>query len=188
MAQTPGPLNKQQTVKCPSCGVENILGSDRCEQCFHTLMQTGLPQLKKGDKFQNAIMTDPVSDLLTGKDLLVCSPDDTIQKVVRIFRKENKNCILVYDHKKLVGILSNRDLLLRVTGKYKDLSKVKVKDIMTRNPEYVTEDAPIAYVVNRMAMGGCRHVPVLAGDGTPYSIVIIKDVFNYLSKRSKPSS
>ncbi len=187
MAQTPGQLNKPPSTKCPSCGFENILGSDRCEQCLHTLMQTGLPQPKKGDKFSEAIMITPVSELLTGKDLLVCSPDDSIQKVVRVFQKENKNCVLVYDHKKLVGILSNRDFLLRVAGKFKDLSKVKIKEVMTGNPEYVKEDAPIAYVVNRMAMGGCRHVPVLANDGTPYSIVIIKDVLGFLSRRTKSS-
>ena len=186
MAQTPGQLNKPN-MKCPSCGFENILGLDRCEQCLHTLMQTGLPQPKKDDKFQNAIMTTPVSALLTGKDLLVCSPEDTVQKVVRVFQKENKNCVLAYDHKKLVGILSNRDLLLRIAGKYTDLSKVKIKEVMTRNPEYVTENAPIAYVVNRMAMGGCRHVPVLASDGTPYSIVIIKDVLSFLSRKIKSS-
>ncbi len=186
MGQTPGPLNKV-SIKCPSCGSENILGSDRCGQCLHTLMQTGLPQPKKDDKLQQAIMVTPVLSLLTGKDLLVCSPEDTVQKVVRVFQKENKNCVLVYDHKKLVGILSNRDFLLRVAGKYKDLSKVKIKEVMTANPEYVTEDAPIAYVVNRMAMGGCRHVPVLASDGTPYSIVIIKDVLSFLSRRIKVS-
>jgi len=187
MAQTPGQLNNK-TIKCPSCGLDNILGSDRCEQCLHSLMQTGLPQPKKEDKFQSAIMSNPVSELLTGKDLLVCSPDDTIQKVVKIFQKEGKKCILAYEKKKLVGILSNRDLLLRVAGKYKDLSKVKVREVMTRNPEYVTADVPIAYVVNKMAMGVCRHVPVLASDGTPYSLVIIKDVLGYLVRRRKSSS
>ncbi|MBI4394854.1 MAG: CBS domain-containing protein [Candidatus Omnitrophica bacterium] len=186
MAEIPGQLNRPK-IKCPSCGFENILGSDRCEHCFHTLMQTGLPQPKKDDKFQQAIMVTPVLALLTGKDLLVCSPEDTVQKVVRVFQKEDKGCILVYDQKKLVGILSNRDLLLRVAGRYKDLSKVKIKEVMTRNPEYVTEDAPIAYIVNRMAMGGCRHVPVLATDGHPYSIAIIKDVLSFLSRRSKAS-
>ncbi len=187
MAQILGPLNNK-TIKCPSCGADNILGSDRCEQCLHSLMQTGLPQAKKEDRFQSALMTDPVSELLTGKDLLVCSPDDTIQKVVKIFQKEGKKCILVYERKKMVGILSNRDLLLRVAGKYKDLSKVKVKEVMTPNPEYVTADAPIAYVVNKMAMGVCRNVPVLAADGTPYSLVIIKDVLGYLVRRRKASS
>ena len=143
---------------------------------------------KKEDKFQSALMSNPVSELLTGKDLLVCSPNDTIQKVVKIFQKEGKKCILAYENKKLVGILSNRDLLLRVAGKYKDLSKVKVKDVMTPKPEYVTADVPIAYVVNKMAMGVCRHVPVLANDGTPYSLVIIKDVLGYLARRRKSAS
>ena len=184
MAQIPGPLIKP-TVKCPSCGSANILGEDRCEQCLHTLMQTGLPAAKKGDRLQSVMMTMPVAELLTGKDLLVCSPADTVQKVVRIFQKENKNCILVYEHKKLVGILSNRDLLRRVTGGVQDLSKVKVKAVMTPNPEYVSADAPIAYAVNKMALGGFRHVPVLADDGTPYSIIIIKDVLAYLSRRNK---
>lgn len=184
MAQIPGPLIKP-TVKCPSCGSANILGSERCEQCLHSLMQTGLPKARKDDKIQSVMMTTPVAELLTGKDLLVCSPDDTVQKVVRIFRKENKNCILVYENKKLVGILSHRDLLGRVAGKYQDLSKVKVKTVMTPNPEYVRADDPIAYAVNKMALGGFRHVPVLADDGTPYSIIIIKDVLGYLSRRNK---
>ena len=187
MAPTPGQLNNK-TIKCTSCGAENILGMDRCEQCLHSLMQTDLPRPKKEDKFQSAFMANPVSELLTGKDLLVCSPDDTIQKVVKIFQKEGKKCILVYENKKMVGILSNRDLLLRVAGKYKDLSKVKVRQIMTPNPEYVTAEAPIAYVVNKMAMGVCRNVPVLASDGTPYSLVIIKDVLGYLARRRKSSS
>ena len=186
MAQIPGPLVKP-TIKCPSCGAGNILGEDRCEQCFHSLMQTGLPAAKKTDKFQSAMMTTPVAELLAGKDLLVCSPNDTVQKVVRIFQKENKNCILVYESKKLVGILSNRDLLRRVTGKTQDLSKIKVKSVMTPNPEYVKATAPIAYAVNKMALGGFRHVPVLADDGTPYSIIIIKDVLTYLSTRTKQS-
>jgi len=38
-------------------------------------------------------------------------------------------------------------------------------------------------VVNKMAMGGYRHVPVLQEDGSPLSIIIIKDVLGYLSKR-----
>jgi len=187
MVETPGPSSKDQKTKCPSCGFENILGADGCEQCLHTLMQTGLPKAKKNDAIQSAIMSDPVSELITGKDLLVCSPADSISKVVKIFQKENKNCILVYEKKKLVGILSTRDLLRRVAGQYKDLSKVKVKEVMTPNPEYVMPDAPIAFAVNKMAMGVCRHVPVLASDGTPHSIILIKDILSYLTRKRKPS-
>ena len=172
-------------IKCPSCGFENIQGEDRCVQCLHSLMQRGIPLPKRNDALQRVMMTAPISDLLTGKDLLVANTTDTIQKIVKIFQEKAKNCVLVYNKKRLVGILSNRDILLKVAGKYKDLSKVKVEQVMTPNPEYVKGSDPIVYAVNKMAIGGYRHVPVLADDGTPLSIILIKDVLAYLSRREK---
>ena len=172
-------------VKCPYCNHENLPGDDRCAQCLHSLMHRNLPKPKTNDQLQSVMMTAPISELITGKDLLVASPADTIQKIVRVLQQENKNCVLIYKKKKLVGILSTRDIVKKVAGKYKDLSRVKAEDVMTSNPEYVTSDAPIAYVVNKMAMGGYRHVPVLEQDGTPISIIIIKDVLSHLSKRNK---
>ena len=168
-------------IKCPSCGFNNIEGEDRCVQCLHSLMQRDIPHPQKSDKIQN-IMMAPILDLITGKDLLVASPADTVEKVTKILRDEKKDCVLVYKKKKLVGILSNRDLLLRVAGKYKDLTKVKVESVMTPNPEFAKGEDPIAFVVNKMSLGGFRHVPVLRSDGTPFSIISIKDVFGYLSR------
>lgn len=175
-------------IKCPSCGFNNLEGEDRCVQCLHSLMQRDIPRPIKTDKLQSAMMTTPVVNLLTGKDLLVANTTDTVQKIVKILQQEKKNCILVYKKKKLVGILSNRDLLRRVAGQYKDLSKVKVESVMTPNPEYVRGEDPIAYVVNKMAMGGYRHVPVLREDGTPLSIVTIQDVLSYLARRPKTAA
>lgn len=172
-------------IKCPSCGHQNIEGEDRCVQCLHTLHQRDTPLPKKNDTIQTVLLTAPISELVTGEDLLVASPDDTIQKIVKIFQEKKKNCVLVYKKKKLVGILSNRDILWRVTGKFQDLSKVKVDDVMTRNPEWVKPSDPISFVVNKMSMGGFRHVPVLNEDGTPLSIILIKDVLAYLAHRER---
>ena len=173
-------------IQCPSCGHQNIEGDDRCAQCLHTLHQVMIPPKKK-DTIQSVMMTAPISDLVTGKDLLMASPDDSIQKIVKIFQEQKKNCVLVYKKKKMVGILSNRDILWKVAGKHKDLSKVKVEQVMTPNPEFVKPDDPIAFAVNKMAMGGFRHVPVLNEDGTPLSIILIKDVLGHLASREKSS-
>jgi len=172
-------------IKCPTCGFENLVGSDRCEECLHSLMQTGLPRAKKDDAIQTVMMTAPISNLVTGKDLLVASTSDSIQKIVKVFQSEKKNCVLIYKRKKLVGILSYRDLLLKVAGKKPDLSKVKIEEVMTPNPEYVVQTDPVSHVVNKMALGGFRHVPVLASDGTPISIVSIQDVLHYLQHRKR---
>jgi CBS domain-containing protein len=137
---------------------------------------------KPGAGLGDVLLKAPVSELLTGLDLLVCSPQDSVDKIVKVFQKFKKGCVLVYEKKKLVGILSNRDLVLRAVGKYKDLSQVKVGEIMSKNPGFVRPEDPIAFAVNKMAMGGYRHVPVLRHDGTPVSILLIKDVLVYLSK------
>jgi CBS domain-containing protein len=170
-------------LKCPSCGADYILGADRCPKCFHSLMQQNIPGLKRGEKMQKVMLTEPISELVTGKDLLVCDSDDSVLQIVEILKKEHKDCVLVFKQRKLVGIISQRDLLSRVAGKKKDLSKVKAAEVMTSNPEFVRPENPIAVVISKMAMGGFRHVPVMNPDGTPMSIVSIKDVLKYLSKR-----
>jgi len=172
-------------IKCPSCNFENIEGTDRCEQCLYTLMQRDLPRPKKDDILQMAFMVAPVSSLLTGEDLLVASSTDPISRVISIMKKKKKDCVLIYQKKKLVGILSQRTLLNEVAGKYEDLSKVKVQDIMTPNPEFVKAEDPIAAAVNKMSLGGFRHLPVLAADGAPLSIISIKDVLAYLVERTE---
>ncbi len=170
------------TNKCPSCGYSNIEGEDRCTQCLHTLHHVHIPK-KKLDNIQSAMMSAPISDLVTGDDLLVTATTDSLDKVVKIFQEQKKNCVLVYKNQKMVGILSNRDILWKVVGKQKDLSKVKVGDVMTPNPEYVMPDDPIAFAVNKMAMGGFRHIPVIQEDGKPVSIILIKDVLDFLARR-----
>jgi len=173
-------------IRCPYCNFNNMEGEDRCSQCLHSLMPHDIPKPKKADTFQTVMLTAPISYLLPEeKDMLVASPADAISKILSILQQEGKNAVLVYKKKQLVGIISHRDLLKRLEGKYKNLSKVKAEHVMTPNPEYVTADAPIAYVINKMAMGGYRHVPVLDSQGKPYGVAQIKDVLTYLSKRNK---
>jgi CBS domain-containing protein len=147
-------------------------------------MQADLPQLPEHDKLAQAMITAPVAELLTGKDLLVCQRKDTIDRVLAAFQQKKKDCVLVYEDKHLVGIISNRDLLLKVAGKVSDLSKVTAEMVMTPRPDFLDADAPLAFAVNKMAIGGFRHLPVIADDGTPLSIISIRDVLAYLTRQS----
>lgn len=169
-------------MKCTDCGYDNLPGEDRCEQCLHSLMQRDLPKPRKDDTIQTAMMTAPIRDLVTGKDLLVAKTSDSIAKIVKILQSEKKDCVLIYKKKQLVGIISYRDLLWKVAGKAGELSTLTAESVMTANPEYVRAEDPVAYVVNKMSVGGYRHVPVLQTDGTPLTIVSIKDVLSYLSR------
>jgi len=58
--------------------------------------------------------------------------DANVQKAVKIMNKNRINCLVVTYDKRIVGILTERDLLERVLEKGKDPKETKVSEIMTR--------------------------------------------------------
>lgn len=171
-------------MKCPSCKHNNIPGEDRCRFCMHSLMQRDLPKRKKGETFQNIMMT-PVSEIIKGDHLLIARPDDSIHKLIKIFRQEKRHCALVYRRKKIIGIISKRDILKKVAIKYKNLYKIKVESIMSPLPGYVMPEDPIGLIVNKMSLGGFRHIPVLTDKGAPLDIISIIDIFTHIIECEK---
>lgn len=170
---------------CPNCGLAILPQEERCRRCLHSLMRQDLPKPSK-DPFRRALLDHPVSDLLTGRDLLVCRPSDPVSRVVQIFRKTKKGCVLVYEKKKLVGLLSNRDLVMKAAGAQQSLSGLTVGDVMSPQPESVAAEAPLSFAVNKMSVQGLRHLPVIRPDGTPMSILTILDVLQFLSSHRRP--
>lgn len=109
---------------------------------------------------------------------LVTPPDASVRTAVQMMRDHRIGCVLVVDGARLVGILTERDLLLKLDDA--DLS-MPVSDLMTPDPETLCADDPISYVLNRMSEGGYRHVPLVDGDGRPTGIVSVRDVVHYLA-------
>ena len=109
-------------------------------------------------------------------------PSDSVEKVVQILQKEKQSAILIIQHEQLLGIVSKRDLLRRTAGHETKLSSLKALDVMTANPEIVKANDPLSFAVNKMAMGGFRHLPVLSEEGCPIGIISIQDVLSFLAQ------
>lgn len=101
------------------------------------------------------------------------SPDEPINEVLAMFRKEHIRRAPVMKHGKLVGIVSERDLLnaspssvttLSVWEMNYLISKVKVKDVMTRKVIAVDKDTPIEEAARIMADKKIGGVPVTSSD------------------------
>lgn len=173
-------------TKCPYCGYLNIAGSDRCEKCLHSFMQKDLPQ-PGTDRLQKLVMTEPVKQFISKIPPIIVAPETSVQEVIeRMQALPTKGCVLVCDkNKKLVGIASIRDILLKVAGIVKDPGKYPVQKIMTPHPEYLKKDAPLAYALHKMSIGRFRHVPVL-DNGIPIGVVSTRDIIEYLGvKKAK---
>jgi CBS domain-containing protein len=66
----------------------------------------------------------------------------------------------VFDGTRLVGILSERDIALRVIADHRDPMLTLVRDVMTRNPATIPATADAQDAFARMLQGHCRHLPV----------------------------
>lgn len=134
------------------------------------------------DEYQNVMMEKPVAELLSKNSFLHVLPSDSVEKIVQILQKEKQSSVLVIQHDRLMGIVSKRDLLRRTAGNEAKLSHIKALDVMTANPEIVKASDPLSFAVNKMAMGGFRHLPVISEEGGPIGIVSIQDVLSYLAQ------
>jgi CBS domain-containing protein len=131
--------------------------------------------------FQEAIsLDDPISSLEVSHPVTV-PLGTTIRTVVDKMHEKSAGCVLVVKKDKLVGILTERDFLLKITGNGYDFDKVKVDDYMTTDPEYLHMTDPVAYALNKMYVGGFRNVPIVDEARRPVGLVGIKDIVRMIA-------
>jgi CBS domain-containing protein len=129
-----------------------------------------------GKVIDNRTIHEPIR-LLNPRTPLSVTSSATLREAVDVMREHHIGCVLVVDDGRLVGILTERDLLLKMEGA--GLAEA-VSGFMTRDPETLQPDDPIVWALNRMSVGGYRHVPLVDGDGRPVGILSVKDIVHYI--------
>ncbi len=125
-----------------------------------------------------------VADILEGKGREVLAIDgaatvyDAIVKMV----DGNVGALLVNEDGRLVGIVTERDYLRRVTLQGRDERTTPVREIMTSEVVYVGPDASIDECMAVMTERRIRHLPVLSEGREVLGIVSIGDVVKFQSK------
>jgi CBS domain-containing protein len=168
-------------MKCQDCGHDNIAGVDHCESCSQSLSFESLPHPKQG--LQRAIMETPLEALDPALAITV-PPGESTANVVRLMRERGQGSVLVVDGGRLVGIFTERDIVNRLTGQKRDLARLPIAEVMTRDPKALRHDDTLAFAMHRMAVGNYRHVPVLT-DGQPPRFVSVRGVLKFLHERSR---
>ena len=115
--------------------------------------------------------------ILNPRSPLSVASSATLREAVTIMREHHVGCVLVVDDDRLTGILTERDLLLKMEGA--DPAE-PVARFMTPDPETLQLDDPIVWALNRMAVGGYRHVPLVDDEGRPVGILSVKDIVHYI--------
>lgn len=164
---------------CPSCGYDNMEGSDRCEECMTPLFNLDVSRPGGVQGLARSVMEDKLSQL--EQEFLAVAPDASAADVVKRMNEARLGCALVLEGGRLVGIFTERDVLNKIAGNTALTQTTAVKDLMSANPEVLQETDSVATALNKMSMGRYRHIPVQKTDGS-YAVTSIKHVLKYIAK------
>src|SRR5438270_1012278 len=96
---------------CPSCGHDNLPGSEHCGNCLHDLTQLDQPTAQ--DRVERSLMDDPVSALRPHRAITL-PPTATVGEAIQTMLDCDIGAVLVVDRAgRLLGIFSERDLLTK---------------------------------------------------------------------------
>jgi CBS domain-containing protein len=123
-----------------------------------------------------------VSELPPG-DLLSVDPETTIGEVARQMRKGDSDSVAVMSGGKLVGIITERDLV-RAIADGVDPREAKAQLVMTADPATVDADEDVAVVAVKMMRLGIRHLPVVNKAGKPVGLVSARNLVGILDRKA----
>ncbi|MEV8099023.1 CBS domain-containing protein [Kitasatospora sp. NPDC085879] len=115
-----------------------------------------------------------VSDLMISPPVTV-APDSTAAEAARLMADRAIGCVLVADSRALLGVLTDRDLVVRVLAGDADPHR-SVARLMSAPPLTVDADDELTAAYRAFRRTGVRRLPVLR-DGEPVGVITVDDLF-----------
>jgi len=162
---------------CPACGADVLPGSDHCEECGSDLHD--YERAEPTSKIARTILSDRLSALEPPEPVLA-GPQESIAEVVKKMIDRRHGAVCIVENEEIIGIFTERDVLMRVAGKGLDLESTPVSKVMTRDPLTFAMDVNLAYALNQMSVAGLRHLPIVEGK-KPIGITTVRGVLNYIA-------
>jgi CBS domain-containing protein len=122
------------------------------------------------------------------KNPVCCLPSDMVIKAAELMKSENIGSIPVIESEqteKLVGIVTDRDLALRIVGEGRDAKSTKVEVVMTRKVVTCRADDNLQKALDAMAEHQLRRIPVVDNDNKVLGIIAQADVATRVDQPEK---
>ena len=122
------------------------------------------------------------------KDPAWCEPGDSITKVAGIMKQEDVGSVPVVESsssRRLSGIVTDRDIVLKVIAGGRAPDAAAVRDAMTPNPASCREDDDVDQALKLMKERQVRRMPIVDAEGRLAGIIAQADVATRVNKDSK---
>ena len=122
------------------------------------------------------------------REVITVAPTDDLIAAAHVMREKHVGYLIVSEavparHKRVVGVLTDRDIVVAVLAQEVDAHALKVGDVMTRDPLLIEEGQSIEAVLRHMREAGVRRVPVVDRSGTLTGVLSIDDVLELIAEQ-----
>ncbi len=106
---------------------------------------------------------------------------ESVQAAAQRMHARNVGTLVLLDkEKRPLGLLTDRDLTVRVLAEGLDATQTTVGDVITKCLQTVSENTPIEDAMRVMRSGNCRRLPVVDHDGKLVGILSVDDILEVL--------
>ena len=126
-------------------------------------------------------------DVMTPEPV-VCEPGESVAGAARIMKQQDVGSVPVVESqssKRLVGIVTDRDLVVKVLAGGQSVDRATVQDAMTPNPASCREDDDIEQAMATMKERQVRRMPVVDAGGRLVGIIAQADVATRINRDAR---
>jgi CBS domain-containing protein len=116
-----------------------------------------------------------VREMMT-TNVATAEPDSTLEEVATMMKDENVGAIPVVDDDELIGIITDRDIVVRCIAEGKDPSECEAEEIVSEDLETVSPDDDVRRAAEIMQRKQIRRLPVCDEDGKLVGMLSLGDI------------
>jgi CBS domain-containing protein len=116
-----------------------------------------------------------VSEVMTRKPEVIKAGESVLSAARQLAEKDIGGLPVERDDR-LIGMLTDRDIVVRVIAEQRDPAKTRVEDVVSTNPKYCFEDEDTSHVAANMDQLLVRRLPVMSRSKRLVGIVSIEDI------------
>lgn len=110
--------------------------------------------------------------------LVKVHPRTTVMEAVRTMDRESIGAVAVTNGNSLVGMFSERDLMLRVVSEKRDPEHTLIQDVMTSPVETIQRDSTADDALKLMLEKHIRHLPIVDRDGKLSGMISMRSLLH----------
>lgn len=124
---------------------------------------------------------------LCSRNVVAIGPDEDLTKAAHLMRSAHVGFLVVQElhgaKHRVVGVLTDRDIVVAVVAREIDPKTLRVADVMTRNPVMVSESCTVDVALSFMREAAIRRMPIVRGDSELVGVLSLDDVVDRIAQQ-----